>query len=374
MFKNAFRLPFKLLGIPLYLDVTFLIILPLFAWLIASQIEAFIVAAGLPIAAEPLITGATPYWLGLASAIGLFISVVIHELGHAVTGRAYGVETERITLWLLGGMAQFKEMPRQRGGEAVVAIAGPITSFALAIVGWALLQVIPTELSALYFVLSYVTFMNVALAVFNLIPALPLDGGRVLRSLLALRMDQLRATQVSAGISRFLAVTLGLLGLLAFNLFLILIAFFIYMAVTAESRYAAFTTALEDIGVADLMTRQVMTVSAQTNVSELIDRMFREARLGYPVTDEAHRVVGFIELEHVQGAPKTATVAAHMTREVPRIAVMASAQEAFELMSKHDFGRLIVVDPGGDMVGILTKTDLIRALQVRLVGMQPARA
>ncbi|MFU8806667.1 MAG: site-2 protease family protein, partial [Bradymonadaceae bacterium] len=308
MFKNAYRLPFKLLGIPLYLDVTFLIILPLFAWLIATQIEVFIEIAQLPIGAAPLVEGLTPYLLGLAAAIGLFISVVIHELGHAATGRVYNVETERITLWLLGGMAQFKEMPRQRGGEAVVAIAGPITSFGLAILGWLLLQVVPPAMGGLYFVLAYVTYMNVALAVFNLIPALPLDGGRVLRSLLALRMSHLRATEVSASISRVLAVALGLFGLLAFNIILILIAFFIYMAGSAESRYAAFTAALENIGVADLMTRQVSTVSPQMSVAELIEKMLREAHLGYPVTDGTEHVVGMIELDNVHNAPRETTV------------------------------------------------------------------
>lgn len=372
MFKNAYRLPFTLLGIPLYLDVTFLIILPLFAWLIGTQIEAFITLAQLPIETAPLIDGYTPYLLGLAAAIGLFISVVIHELGHAITARYYDVDTERITLWLLGGMAQFKEMPKQRGGEAVVAIAGPITSFALAILGWAALQVIPAGMPALYFVLAYVTFMNVALAIFNLIPALPLDGGRVLRSLLALRMDHLRATQVSASISRILAVALGLLGLLAFNLFLILVAFFIYMAVTAESRYASFTTALENVGVMDLMTKKVSTVSPETTVAELIDKMLREAHLGYPVKNDRGEVIGMIELEHVNGVPKNQQISERMNTEVPQIPVSASAQEAFELMSQNDFGRLIVVDPTGYMVGILSKTDLIRALQVRLVGMRAA--
>lgn len=372
MFKNAYRLPFTLLGIPLYLDVTFLIILPLFAWLIGTQIEAFVTLAQLPIAADPLIDGFTPYLLGLAAAIGLFISVVIHELGHAITARQYNVDTERITLWLLGGMAQFKEMPKQPGAEAVVAIAGPITSFALAVLGWAALQVTPASFAALYFVLAYVTFMNLALAIFNLLPALPLDGGRVLRSLLALRMDHLRATQVSASISRILAVALGLLGLLAFNLFLILIAFFIYMAVTAESRYAAFTTALEDVGVKDLMTRKVSTVSPDTTVAELIDKMLREAHLGYPVLNANGEVVGMIELEQINGVQKTQRVSERMNPDVPQIQVAASAQDAFELMSKNDFGRLIVVDPTGYMVGILSKTDLIRALQVRLVGMGAA--
>ncbi len=367
MFKNALRLPFRLLGIPVYLDVTFLIILPILAWLIGAQLEEFLLLTGLDevIAIEPLVTGATPYWLGLAAAIALFVSVVIHELGHAVTGRLYDVETERITLWLLGGMAHFKEMPKQKGAEAVVAIAGPIVSGALGGLAFLILAFVPTEMGGLYFVVIYTAYMNILLAVFNMIPALPLDGGRVLRSLLHLKMSRLRATQISASISKGLAIALGLFGLLAFNLFMILIAFFIYIAVNAEAQYAIFTDALSKFRVDQLMSSPVDTVPPSMPVDEVLSKMLAQARVAYPVKNDAGEFIGEITIDEVQQAPATVAVEDAMGRDLPEaITFDKSASDLFEKMIRDDNHRLLVVDDQGFVVGIVTKTDLMRALQI----------
>lgn len=368
MFKNAFRLPFRLLGIPVYLDVTFLVILPVLAWLIGNQMEAFVELLELPIDAEPLLQGYMPYALGLAAALALFVSVVIHELGHAVTARIYGVETEKITLWLLGGMAHFKEMPKQRGAEAVVAVAGPITSFLVGFVCWLLLGFVPTEMGGLYFVVVYTLYMNVLLAIFNMIPAMPLDGGRVLRSLLALRMSHLRATQVSAGVSRFLAVALGIFGLLSFNIFLILVALFVYMAVTAETQYALFSETLQRFTVASLMTREVVTVEPEDTAEAVRARMMSEARLAYPVSVDGGSVVGEVHLNHLRDVPPGRTVAEVMGDAPGTVGVESGAQELFDRMIRDDEHRLLVVDEAGAVVGIVTKTDLVRALKVISVG------
>lgn len=364
MFKNAFRLPFRLLGIPVYLDLTFLIILPVLAWLIGNQLGDFITLLELPVDAEPLLAGSMPYVLGLAAAVALFISVVIHELGHAVTGRIYGVETERITLWLLGGMAHFKEMPRQKGAEAVVAIAGPITSFALGFLCWLAIQAVPPAMGGLYVVLVYTAYMNIILAAFNMVPALPLDGGRVLRSLLAIKMSRLRATQISASISRALAVALGLFGLLAFNLFLILIAFFIYMAVTAEARYAMFTEGLSRFSVGALMSQPVVSVAPQSSANQVLDQMLAQARLAYPVRRDTGEFIGQVTVDKIQQAAPDQPISQLMDPPPQTIDVSEGANELFERMIRDDQHRLLVVDGTGAVVGIVTKTDLMRALQI----------
>lgn len=366
MFKNAFRLPFRLLGIPLYLDITFLIILPVIAWLIGSQLGEFLVLTELDefIAVEPLVTGMTPYWLGLAAAIALFVSVVIHELGHAVTGRLYGVETERITLWLLGGMAHFKEMPKQKGAEAVVGIAGPITSGAVGAICFVALGFVPAEMGGLYFVVVYTAYMNILLAVFNMIPALPLDGGRVLRSLLHLKMSRLRATQISANISKALAIVFGLFGLLTFNVFLILIAFFVYIAVNAEAKYALFTDALSRFRVGALMSMPVETVTPEMTTDEVMRKMLTETRVAYPVRSDDGRIVGEIELDQVQEAPEGLTVRDIMGEAPKTISEKDNASDLFEQMIRDDNHRLLVTDETGAVVGIVTKTDLMRALQI----------
>lgn len=369
MFRNAYRLPFTLIGIPIRLDLTFLIVLPLFAWLIGSQIGAFVQLLNLPIDPQPLAEGATPFVLGFIAALGLFISVLIHELGHAVVAQRYHVVVKDITLWLLGGVAQFEEMPRQRGAEAVVAVAGPITSILLAGIFWLVLSALPATAEAASFVVAYLAYINVVLAVFNLIPALPLDGGRILRSLLALRYDQLRATRVAAGISKFFALLLGLLGLISFNFFLLLIAFFIYIAVSGETQHAVVTQVLEGIKVGDLATRKVDTVPPNMSVQELVGKMLRERRLGYPVVDHGGRLSGVVDLEQTQEKSPETTVGEIMKRDAETITPDKSAIDAFSLLSRNNYRRLVVVDESGEMVGIISKTDLVRTIQVRMVGL-----
>src|SRR5690606_12340722 len=122
----------------------------------------------------------TPWILGFVAAVGLFTSVVVHELGHALIARLYGVVTVEIRLWFLGGVAQFKEMPKQRGAEALVALAGPVTSAVLGLLLWLLVPQVGFSLGT-QAVVAYLALTNVALALFNLLPALPLDRGRILR-------------------------------------------------------------------------------------------------------------------------------------------------------------------------------------------------
>lgn len=369
MLRKGYRLPFRLLGIPVYLDPTFLIILPLLAWMIGSRLDLYIRLFGLRIDPAALQHGYTPFILGLIAALGLFASVLIHELGHSVVARRYGVRVKRITLWLLGGVAQLEEMPRQRGAEAVVAVAGPLTSFVVSALCWLLLASTPPGALVVQFIFGYLAFMNVALGTFNLLPALPLDGGRVLRSLLALRLPHLKATQLAAAVSHVLAVLLGLYGLLSLNVFLVLIAFFVYMAGAAETQTAVVAEMLDGVGVDDLMTREVQTVPTTMRITDLVDKMLRERHMGYPVFDDAGRLTGMVTLSEIQGADPHATVERVMSRQVVTILESASALEAFQIMSRNNFGRLVVVGAGGQMVGIISKTDLIRTVQVRIVGL-----
>src|SRR5436190_8260142 len=180
---RAIRLPFTLLGIPLLLDWSFLIVLPLLGYLIGSNVVHYAAQFGIA-GAETLDTPGMRYALGLLAAIGLFVCVILHELGHAVTARLYGVQVRSITLWFLGGMAYITEMPRRRGGEAVVALAGPIVSFVISMVLWVTLRAMPDAAPGPTFLVAYLALVNLLLGAFNLLPALPLDGGRVLRSLL----------------------------------------------------------------------------------------------------------------------------------------------------------------------------------------------
>ena len=371
MFGKGIRI-FSAFGIPVFVDVTFLIVLPLFTVMIANGIRAGREAFGLPFDIAPLQQGALPYLLGFTVVVGLFLSVLIHEYGHALTARRYGVRTKRITLWLLGGVAQLENMPRQRGAEAVVAIAGPLVSVALAGLCYLLLRAVPGLPLAARFVLTYLASINFVLAVFNLLPALPLDGGRVLRSLLALRTDPLRATQIVGGISKVLAFALGIVGVFT-NFWLVLIAFFIYMAVTAETQQSMIEYMLRGVRVRELMNRNVVTVPPGATVGELLGLMMREHHLGFPVVEDG-RLVGMVDLRQVQGVAAETPVAQVMNRRVSMIDQDAPALDAFTKMARTGFGRLAVVDGAGRMVGIITKTDLMRAIQVRLAASAPPEA
>jgi Zn-dependent protease/CBS domain-containing protein len=365
MFQRAIRLPFRLLGIPISLDLSFLIVLPFFAFLIGSQLPEYLRLLGLE--PQPALTeGLVPYLLGLLAALSLFASVLIHELGHALAARGYGVQTREITLWLLGGVAQLERIPRARGAEAVIAIVGPLVSLGLAGLFTLLRNLLPAE-GGLAFVLGYLGVVNLSLALFNLLPALPLDGGRVLRGVLALYRPYLVATRTAAAVSRFLAFGLGLLGLLVGNLFMALVALFVYMAASAEAEQAVFSQALEGLRVRDLMTRSVSTVVPTLSVAGLLEKMISERHVGYPVVADG-RLLGMVSLEDLQGASPDAPVSERM-RPPQTIGEYAGALEALQRMAEQGFARMVVIDQAGNLVGILSKTDLLRVLQLRAAQM-----
>jgi Zn-dependent protease len=364
MFRHALRLPFKLLGIPVSLDTSFLLVLPLFAYLIGSQIPGYLALfqrAGVTIDGTALQQGLTPYLLGLVGAVGLFLSVLVHELGHAIVARAYGVEVRGITLWFLGGVAQFSDMPRQRGAEALVAIVGPITSALLALLtglSWPL----AAGHGATLFVLTYLTLTNAGLALFNLLPALPLDGGRVLRSLLALAMPHLRATRAAGSVGSVIAVLLGIYGFLSLNLFLVVIAFFVYNAGHAETRAAIVHDAFAGYRVRDLMTPGPVTVGPDMPLAQFAQLMFFRRHTGYPVVDDAGRLLGFARLQDAREGDAKGIVEDVMVR-AETIAPDEEATEALRRIGEGEIGRLAVVDAAGTLLGVVSKTDLIRRLR-----------
>ncbi len=399
---GGLRLPFKLLGIPVRLDYSFLLILPLFAYLIGSQLpayaELFKAAMGISVDVDALTSGVTQWIVGLAGAVGLFVSVVVHELGHAVAARMYGVEVREIRLWFLGGVAQFDAMPKQKGGEAVVAIVGPIVSFAI---GFVLLRLSPAlqGSSAVFMVAAYLGVTNVALALFNLIPAIPLDGGRVLRSLLAMVLPPERATAAAVGVSGVTAVLLGLYGFFTLQLWLVVIAFFIYNAGRMEAQASTLNRAFEGKTVADLMTRDPITVTPDMRLTQFLQLIHFRPHTGYPVVDADGRLLGFARLSAAKrrtkdgnadegpapargeaegglgAAPLTSLTEAEPAEIDPNakvadiiepaetVAPGTPALDALRSVAQGRLGRLVVVDQAGRVVGLLSKTDLVRELR-----------
>ena len=310
--------------------------------------------------------------------MGLFASVLVHELGHAVTARLYGVKTLDIRLWFLGGVARLDEMPRGRGAEAVVAVAGPITSMVIGALLWVSLPLVIDQ-AGLALVISYLAITNVALALFNMLPALPLDGGRILRGVLELFMPHLRATSVAAFVSAVVAILLGLYGFFSMNFLLVILAFFIYNAGRSEAQAAVITDAVEGKTVADMMTVEPMTVDLGMPLEQFVRMANYQPHPGYPVVDVSGELRGYARIVDAQeqlaldgdadsGGPAnafTGKLVADILRPAETIQPDETALAALSRIAEGQLGRLMVTDQSGRLVGIIGKSDLIRLLHGR---------
>ena len=373
---RSFRIG-SLFGIPIKLDLTFLLVLPLFAYIIGTQIEQVAellnegLAAGIDIGA--ISAGSMPWLLGLTAAVGLFVGVVLHELGHSLTAQRFGFPIDSITLWLFGGIAAFSEMPENWRQELTIAVAGPIVSILVGVGSYALFSVIPASVSGARFVLGYLAVLNVALAFFNMIPAFPMDGGRVLRALLARNQPYARATQQAASVGKLFAIAMGLFGLFSFNIILIGVAFFVFIAASSEAQQVTMKAAFQDITVSDIMTPagDLHTVEPEATIAELLQRMFTERHTGYPVVEsdglEGERLVGLVTLSDARAVEPVErdayTVEDVMTADLETITPGSDAMTAIERMQKHDIGRLLVVE-NDDLVGLISRTDVMTALDI----------
>lgn len=206
-------------GIPIRVHITLLILLPLMAMALAPGYASM------------------AFLFGLLAAVGVFASIALHELGHSLVARAKGCQVREILLLPIGGVAQLDRMPRLPRDEFQVAIAGPLVSLLLSILFSLAFEVFGRlELARLAYVVERLSWINMVLMLFNLLPSFPMDGGRIFRAWLAPKLGRLEATRIAVKVGRFMAIVFGLVGLFTWNLFLIVIAFFIYQAAGAEYR------------------------------------------------------------------------------------------------------------------------------------------
>jgi Zn-dependent protease/predicted transcriptional regulator len=369
----------RLFGIPIYLHFTFLLVIPLFAWIIGSQIGMTVqfLAQIFSVTIDPsLITqGPVPYLLGALVAIGLFAGVLIHEIAHSLIAKMRGIKINNITLFLFGGVSSMGEGTPDPKVELPMALAGPLTSLGLGILSIGLVYVVPLIVGApgiagvLIFFFAYLGVLNVVLFGFNLLPAFPMDGGRVLRAYLAQRMPLTQATRIASEIGKGFAIFFGIFGFLAFNPILIIIAFFIYIGASQESSAVRYTSLLQDLTLGAVMSTPVMTVSPQTPVPEMLEQMYATKHLGFPVVDRG-MVVGMItlsDLHRISSIDRDALqVRDLMTRQVVALPPAASVAEALRVMSERNIGRIPVVE-NADLVGLVTRTDIIKVMQLREV-------
>jgi Zn-dependent protease/CBS domain-containing protein len=264
----------RIAGIPIYVHWTFLIFI---GWLLWGH-----VAAGHDLARTVQ---------GVGFVLAIFGCVVLHELGHALAARRYGVPTADITLLPIGGVARLQRIPDQPAQELVVALAGPAVNVAIVAL-LLLLGVRPVAIENGQFLignqfLPNLLIVNTFLVLFNLLPAFPMDGGRVLRALLAMRMDYARATRVAASIGQFMAILFGFLGL-AFNPMLMLIALFVWIGAEAESRQVLERLALRDVKVRSAMLTDFRTLSLSDTLGHAAELLLAGSQQDFPVVDDGH--------------------------------------------------------------------------------------
>jgi len=367
----------NLAGIPVKLHWSFLLVIPLFAWIIGSQIrlttELIAALFGVPIDVTLIAAGLNPYILGSIVALGLFVGVFIHEMAHSLIAKAKGIKIHSITLLILGGVSQMEETMPDPRIELPMALAGPMTSLALGLISAALVYIFdavvpdPAVAGVLVFTFGYLGLLNILLFGFNLLPAFPMDGGRVLRAWLARRMPLSRATRIAADVGKGFAVVFGIVGLLFLNPILIIIAFFIYIGASQEATFLRYNILLQDITVADAMSSPVVTVEPTTPLSRLVEMMYETKHLGFPVVDRG-ALVGIVALADVHKITSQDREAMQvrdvMTRSPTTLPPSAPLLDALKIITGKDIGRIPVVLDGA-LVGIVTRTDVLRVMELR---------
>ena len=304
----------------------------------------------------------------------LFACVLLHELGHALAARLFGIPTPDITLLPIGGVARLQRMPDRPFQEIVVALAGPAVNVVIAFV---LVVGAGATIAARYLgdlagrpeeLVNRLATVNVMLVLFNLIPAFPMDGGRVLRALLAMRTTYGRATRIAAGVGQGFAFLFGFAGLFG-NPMLIFIALFLYLGASQEAAVAGLKDIADWMSVSDAMVTEVMPLEVHATIGDAVEALLRTSQHEFPVVDAAGRVHGVLTRDDMirglkEGGPGLAVTAA-MRRDIPVVSERASFEEAFELMQSCRCPALPVVDRWGRLAGLFTPENVGELMMVR---------
>lgn len=370
----------KILGIPIRIHWTLWFVFLLIAWSLA---------VGYLPATYPQLSVTMDWIVGTVSALLLFISVLVHELSHSYIAKKNGLPIARITLFFFGGVSEMSQEPQDAGLEVRMAAAGPLTSFAIAgVLGglWYIGGLVGFPIAVIA-VLGYNALINGALGAFNLIPAFPLDGGRVLRgSLWRSSKNLLTATKNATRVSEILSLLMIAAGLLLVvatadfvnGIWIIFLGWFIRSGAETSLQQTQMTEALHGITVGDIMTKNPLTVNPSITVQQLVNEFFLvHPHGGYPVVQN-DKLQGVVTMSSVRSISKERrdfeTVGQAMVpfQRIVTIGQMASAADAMQKMAQKQIGRLIVTD-GDTVLGIITRGDLMKRIKMSQdLGVQSA--
>lgn len=332
----------SIFGIPVKLHLTFLLLLALIYFIGPSLIGI----GGLQ---------------GVVFVILVFASVVFHELSHAMVARHYGIQVSDITLLPIGGVARMATLPEEPIQEILISVAGPIASIVLGFSLWFLAdlfgsQVTLTDMSVKGNLLAQLAALNFVLAIFNLLPAFPMDGGRILRGFLALYMPPLKATRIAVGIGQVFAIGLFFLGIFSGNLFMVLIALFVYMGAEAEERQLGVTLSLGKATAESAMISDVVTLDPDQTVGHAAERYAHGFQSDFPVMD-GRRLVGLVTRDHlVESLHKqgpSAPVRQIMSTDFPTAMPQTPLLEVLEKMQATG-SKVVPILDAGELTGLIT--------------------
>ena len=321
-----------------------------------------------------LVGGTTAAWMGVVYILAVFVCVLLHEFGHVFAARYFGIRTLNITLLPIGGLARMERMPDKPAQELVIAIAGPLVNVAIAIlliaylngnVGIEDLEQFGDPRASL---VARLAAVNIFLVVFNMIPAFPMDGGRVLRALLAFRIRWARATQIAANIGQGFAFVLGFIGLFS-NPILVFIAIFVYLAAAAEAQNAQIREIASSIVVDDVMVTEFARLPGSATVADAIDALLATTQHEFPVIDRNESLKGLVTRDDMLRALREkgpdAPVSDVMRTDIPTIHYRSSLEDGFRLMQDNTAPVVAVLDGAGQLIGILTHETIGEMMMVR---------
>lgn len=347
-------------GIPIRLHYSLLLALPLLALIYGSVVrqaarEAHVV---------PELSRAEPFLWGLGVAVGLFASVLLHELAHVFYALRTGGQVRSITLMIVGGVSEVTELPRRHRDEVLMALVGPVMSLVLGVGLLALVALLPGSLGFTpRFAVTYLGGLNILLGLFNLLPAFPMDGGRILRGLLAGRMGLLRATRVASGVGKGFAGLFFLAGLLTLNPFLFVIALVVLTGAEGEAQQVRARAVLEKLRVEQVMTPRFHGVELNTSVAEALGDLRRARRPALPAT-ENDVPVGWVLMEALLQVPEPERARCTVRELLQRAEAVSPEDDVWAAARRMVEAKppLLLVLERGRLVGTLDGNDINAAL------------